>query len=773
MEPSYPGRSEKKPHGDARRRGVRPRIVVKFRNEVQLPYEGGAERAVVETGIAPWNKLAEKWPGVTLKPVFVSIPEARLKEMIQTARARTSSYQPPNFFTFFAIPYVPGMDLEEALKEVRSWPAVEDAYISRGPGQPPAVNAADDPNSPILGYLDPAPVGINAEYAWLLEGGDGAGQNFVDLEYGWRFEHEDLTAHAITLISGDNTFYVEGHGTSVLGVVCGVDNTVGGVGITPNLGSIRVVSEMRDLEHFTFSTADAIMDALAVLGPGDVLLLESQNDEDFPNFLPRDVESDVFAANSLGVALGIIIIEAAGNGGVDLDAYEHPTYGQMFNPASSDFMDSGVIMVGAGEPFAPHARTDGSNYGGRIDCYAWGAGIHAPTAYEDSGNDQYNPDFGGTSGASAIIAGAALAVQGISSNNVGFKFSPLQLRALFRNQALGTPSQTPPVDLIGSMPDLEAIVNNLFHTQPDIYIRDFPGDDGAPHDGHISASPDIILRPEPVDDPVAAFGEGSPGENSITLGSTAIAGQDNFVYVRVLNGSAFAPTLNVTATVYWAPPASLVSPFLWELVGSVLIPSVPGGDVLTVSDPIVWPAANIPGSGHYCFIGLVGNAEDPAPTPVDFNDFDTYRDFIRNNNNVTWRNFNVESNAPDEGEFRSLRFVAPGANDQTRRFCLEVISKLPRGSKCQLEGSLPLFQAMQALTPGAHIADGLARIPINPHRGQRIGCAFFPPMHAFPLRLLVHIPEPHRIHRYDVAVRQLFEGEEVGRVTWRLVPEPG
>jgi hypothetical protein len=39
------------------------------------------------------------------------------------------------------------------------------------------------------------------------------------------------------------------------------------------------------------------------------------------------------------------------------------------------------------------------------------------------------------------------------------------------------------------MPNLEAILNAHFHTQPDIYIRDFPGDDGDPHDGRSRQSP--------------------------------------------------------------------------------------------------------------------------------------------------------------------------------------------------------------------------------------------------------------------------------------------
>jgi hypothetical protein len=32
----------------------------------------------------------------------------------------------------------------------------------------------------------------------------------------------------------------------------------------------------------------------------------------------------------------------------------------------------------------------------------------------------------------------------------------------------------------------------------------------------------------------------------------------------------------------------------------------------------------------------------------------------------------------------------------------------------------------------------------------------------------VHIPEEHRKEAYQIAVRQLWEREEVGRVTWQL-----
>lgn len=235
-------------------RGARPRIVVKFRDHVQLPYAKGAERALEAHQLGPWSKLANGIAGLTMEPLFMSVKPVRLRELVALASQRNPSYRAPNFFSFFAIPYVPGADLHAMVRELRSWPSVEDAYADPGPTPPPAVNAANDPRWPMQGYLDAGPTGINAEYGWLMAGGDGAGQSFVDLEYGWRLQHEDLADHDIEIISGENSDFVEFHGTAVLGVVCGVDNTVGGVGITPHLASVRVVSEQRSA--LTFSTSD-------------------------------------------------------------------------------------------------------------------------------------------------------------------------------------------------------------------------------------------------------------------------------------------------------------------------------------------------------------------------------------------------------------------------------------------------------------------------------------------------------------------------------------
>ena len=186
------------------------------------------------------------------------------------------------------------------------------------------------------------------------------------------------------------------------------------------------------------------------------------------------------------------------------------------------------------------------------------------------------------------------------------------------------------------MPNLRAIIDGMvLNLSPDIYLRDFVGDNGDPHLGAISSSPDIILRPMAVPDPQAAFGAGSGTENDVTLGYEAESGQDNFVYVRVRNRGGTAAS-SVAATVYWAPPSTLLTPDLWTLLGTAMLPTVPTGDLLTVSDTIVWPAAAIPAPGHYCFVSILNTPRDPGPTPADLMDWNNFTTFIRSNNNVTW-----------------------------------------------------------------------------------------------------------------------------------------
>lgn len=759
--------------------GFRPRVVVKFHDYVELPYEDGVEDYIEKLQIGPWGRLVKEFPAIKFRRLLTALEPNEILKLVDRATELDRTYQPPNFLTYFVVDCPPGVDPQALAKVLSSWPSVQTAYLDQ-PAEDPQVNPTDDPRWPNQQYVDAAPDGIGAEVVWPRGGGvgvtgaDGAGQRVIDLEQGWTLNHEDLAAHSASVLFGTVVNSSRAHGTAVLGELCAVDNTVGCIGIAPNVASVNVVSHSGSASNIP----NAILIAVKNLEFGNVLLLEVQL-----GFLPCETNIDCFQVIRLATALGIVVVEAAGNGSTDLDTYTDSNGNHVLNRGSLDIRDSIAIMVGASDAPAPHPRRAESNFGSRIDCFAWGRNVDTCSSDSSGATNLYTTNFLNTSAASPIIAGAALVLQGIAEANLGYRFSPRQIRAILSDPNNGTASNNPATDRIGVMPDLQAINLNVLNTIPDVYIRDFVGDTGDPHTGPISASPDIILRPTAVANPQAAFGQGSGTENSNTLGFEAEAGHDNFIYVRVLNRSGAAAT-NVNATVFWSPVSTLLTPDLWTRIplvppgpASVTIPNVPAAHVLTVSNAITWPAAEIPGQGHYCLVGLVGNAEDPAPDPADFLNWDNYRRFIRENNNVTWRNFNVVPNTsnPDAGDpsgYVALPFLAPGAPDRARPMRLEVVARLPKGARAFLEVPLYLMDAFQERSPFVKIDEKLrlAWLPVNPHGRRMLGEALFPAKSRAQLRLLIHIPEELRENEYEVFVRQLYEKEELGRVTWRLSP---
>ena len=155
-------------------------------------------------------------------------------------------------------------------------------------------------------------------------------------------------------------------------------------------------------------------------------------------------------------------------------------------------------------------------------------------------------------------------MQGVCQANQHFRLSPRQMRTLLSDPVTNTPPAPTEATAMGVLPNLRAIIDNQLNVTPDVYVRDNVADTGDSHLGAISASPDVILRPAPVANPQAAYGQGSGTELNSALGFEAEAGQDNFIYVRALNQGTTAAT-NTTATVYWSPVSTLVTPNLWTL----------------------------------------------------------------------------------------------------------------------------------------------------------------------------------------------------------------
>ncbi|MBM7505909.1 S8 family peptidase [Agromyces aurantiacus] len=387
--------------------------------------------------------------------------EAYLEPLVgRDARERTGSGRRAAFDGYAAITVPDEASAARLAKELNARDDVETAYVEGGPTPPPGpppVDASNDPRSGNQGYLEAAPDGIDARWAWGMT--DGTGIGFVDLEQGWTLNHEDLAAAGITIISGVSQAY-HGHGTAVLGEVVAVDNTKGGVGIAP-AASARVVSQYRT--STTYSTAAAIISAADAMSPGDVLLLEAQTTAagSSTSYLPVEVEQAVFDAIRNAVDSGIVVVEAAGNGGNDLDDWTDANGRHLLKVGDPDYRDSGAIMVGAATSAAPHSRLDFSNHGSRVDCYAWGQSVDTTgDGWTGTSTTAYTGGFGGTSGASPIVTGAAVLLQSWRKARKGHPFDPATVR-VWLSSGLNTASADPATDRIGVMPNLRAIFDRI------------------------------------------------------------------------------------------------------------------------------------------------------------------------------------------------------------------------------------------------------------------------------------------------------------------------
>ncbi|MDQ3838747.1 MAG: S8 family serine peptidase, partial [Thermoproteota archaeon] len=666
---------------------------------------------------------------------------------------------------------------------------VDSAYIEAGPSPPPNINWENNPRANNQGYQRQAADGIDARSIWNLAGGDGQGVNFIDIEQGWTLEHEDLIEKRIPEPSGRSGFNKQwyAHGTCVLGVVLGFDNTKGGVGIGPNVGSARVVSTWRT--QYCFNRVDAIVNATYMLGSGDILLIEDQRPYPINSttYVPVEVEDRVYDAIRTATMRGISVVEAAGNSNVDLDTFTNNNGLQIFNRSSTHYRDSGAIIVGAASSTLPHrrlsiSRDTGSNYGSRIDCYAWGERIDTcgtvdPGRGNSRDRSEYTTDFGGTSGAAAIIAGAAITLQGIAKSfSSSSLLSPFQMRSIVSDSALGTPSADPSIDKIGPMPNLLRIVRHLGFS-PDIYIRDNLMDNGdSTNSGPLSMSPDIIVVPDEVADPIASFGEESGTENSLTLGSEVESGQDNFVYVRLKNRGARSAQ-NVSVTIFWSEVASLVTPDMWRHIGTIHGINVPEGNRLIVAGPLLWLSADIPRTGHYCFVAVVDHHLDPAPPPPSLVDFTNFEAYIRENNNITWRNFNVVENIPPDiipsSQFKGylpLPFMVVGPPDRRRQMDIEIIRDLPHDASLILEASpyLPELLRVQKYAVGVDKKSGHSIIFLPFLRKMLFDGVNLDAKTKHSCVLCVKIKDTGEKYQYSISVRQLYKNIEVGRVTWAI-----
>jgi Subtilase family/Repeat of unknown function (DUF5648) len=327
-------------------------------------------------------------------------------------------------------------------------------------------------------YLEVAPGGVDARFAWTVPGGRGSGVRIIDIETAWNFAHEDLLLNQGGVVSGVPLTDIDSinHGTAAMGIFSG--DGIGVTGICPdaNVSGIAPTGAL--------STAAAIHSAADRLGAGDIILIELQRAgprfSGSRGYLPLEWWPDDYDAILYATAKGVIVVELAGNGYENLDDpfFDTPIAGfpaTWSNPLRRGARDSGAILVGAGAPplnthgntwGTDRSRQDFSNYGSAVDVQGWGREV-TTTGYGDlqggvNANVWYTDQFSGTSGASAMVAGVIGCVQGVA-RATGTALTPSQIRTLLRTT--GSPQQDglsfPATQRIGNRPDLRQLLGAL------------------------------------------------------------------------------------------------------------------------------------------------------------------------------------------------------------------------------------------------------------------------------------------------------------------------
>ena len=398
-----------------------------------------------------------------------SLPEQKLNELRTRERSRLGTPSPDlNLWVEMTLQF--GTDAAAFLAEMKRMPNIEIATSAPLPQPPPWIPPDFTRKQ---GYLDLAPGGIEARFSWTIPGGNGHGVTIYNVEYNWLQTHDDLSrAGAVILLlnPGDSNnppgFEELGcpapcdrinreHGTVVLGAMVADHDTRGVTGIS---WGAKIGLAPANTLNLGYNPANAIILAVANGSAGDVILLEQQ----YPvcglsDFGPIEVLPSVFDAIQTAVAQGFVVVEAAGNGGVNLD---QAACSGVFDRT---LQDSGAIIVGAGQQPSSgvdRQREEFSSFGSRIDLQGWGSGVvttgygdlyMAPDRPADPGL-WYTGGFNGTSSAAAIVAGAVATLQGIALAQSGVPLLPLQTRTLLVQT--GSPQLGNIAEPIGPRPNL-------------------------------------------------------------------------------------------------------------------------------------------------------------------------------------------------------------------------------------------------------------------------------------------------------------------------------
>ena len=489
-------------------------LIVIVEQDMGLRATPRAVASVTGADVSPLVELLAD-EGAAMVPLF-GAREEQLQARAAEIREETGA-DVPDLSVYYRVT-APDERLDEMAEQLRQMDGIEAAYVK--PRAEPAQAVLDDTAqmngatqlddttqlndmTPLAaeppahtpdftarqGYLDAAPGGIDARFAWTQAGGGGAGIRIIDIEGAWRFSHEDLQQNQGGVVGGTQSTDIgwRNHGTAVIGEFGGDRTAFGITGTSPdaNVSAISIFGGP--------GSAGAIRQAADRLSPGDIILIELHRAGPRFNFQARNDQRgyiaiewwpDDFDAIRYAASRGVLVVEAAGNGAENLDDAVYNARPAGFpsdwtNPFNRNNRDSGAIVVGAGAPppgthgrdHGPdRSRLDFSNWGALVDAQGWGREV-TTAGYGDlqggtNEDEWYTDRFSGTSSASPIVVGALACVQGVLRAHGRIRLSPARGRELLR--ATGSAQQDAPgrprTQRIGNRPNLRQLIARALET---------------------------------------------------------------------------------------------------------------------------------------------------------------------------------------------------------------------------------------------------------------------------------------------------------------------
>ena len=213
--------------------------------------------------------------GATMSPIFGPTEE---RVMARQAAHSAAAQAPMEDLSVFYKVEAPDERIAELREQLSKSELVEAAFVKPAVELPRINDMAAAPEEPPPAtpdlsarqiYLNAAPSGIDARWAWTQAGGRGRDIRIIDVEGAWRFTHEDLTQNQGGVVAGTMLAGVDwrNHGTAVLGEFSGDVNAVGIVGISADAMVSALLAR-------SIGSAAAINQAASRLRAGDIILLE-------------------------------------------------------------------------------------------------------------------------------------------------------------------------------------------------------------------------------------------------------------------------------------------------------------------------------------------------------------------------------------------------------------------------------------------------------------------------------------------------------------------